>query len=56
MKKKILIEDDYLEDKIKKLQEIRKIALDRNAYTLPKKGREAILWEKGDQVNCVSCL
>ena len=47
MKKKILNEDEYLEDKIKKLQEIRKIALDRNANTLPRKGRGSDLMGKG---------
>ena len=38
-RKKISNEDDYIEDKIKKLQEIRKIAFDRNANTPPMKRR-----------------
>ena len=47
MRKKISIEDDYQEDKIKKLQEIRKIALDRNANTSPKKRRRKRSYGKG---------
>nr|XP_022305495.1 serine/threonine-protein kinase rio2-like [Crassostrea virginica] len=39
MRRKVSIEDDYQENKIKKLQEIRKIALDRNANISPKKRR-----------------
>ena len=47
MRKKISNEDNNLEEKIKKLQEIRKIALDRNANTSPKKRRKKRSYGKG---------